>query len=221
MESTHPTRIKDIFTHAKWRDSLIAASVLLFVAYLLEHFANIYAFTYTLRPTTTAVGDIFLDNIPAIDLNFIIIESAFIIIIVGTLFVLHRPRHILFTLKALALFVSIRAICISLTHIGIYPDHIVPGLGFFDTVYRYLNFQTGLFFSGHTGLPFLLALIFWKEKRIRIIFLMISAVFGTAVLLAHVHYSIDVFAAPFMAYGIFKISQKLFPHDYKLIEPSS
>ncbi len=213
-------RIRDLFT-AKWRDSLIAAGVLLFVSYLLEHFANVYAFTYMLRPTTVPVGDIILDNIPAIDLNFIIVEMAFVAIIVGTLFVLRRPRHALFALKALALFVSVRALCTSLTHVGIYPDHMILDLGLFDTIYRYLNFQTGLFFSGHTGLPFLLALVFWREKRARFMFLLVSAVFGTAVLLAHVHYSIDVFAAPFMAYGVFIVSKKLFPHDYKLIEPSS
>jgi hypothetical protein len=48
--------------------------------------------------------------------------------------------------------------------------------------------------------------------------LILSFVFAVAVLLAHIHYSIDVFAAPFMAYGIFKVSQYLFLRDYKLIE---
>ncbi len=111
----------------------------------------------------------------------------------------------------------VRAVFISLTHVGIHPEAIVPGLGFFDGIYTYLNFQTGLFFSGHTGLPFLVALIFWDMPRVRYILLTLSFTFAAAVLLAHIHYSIDVFAAPFMAYGIFKIAQYLFHHDYELI----
>jgi membrane-associated phospholipid phosphatase len=35
--------------------------------------------------------------------------------------------------------------------------------------------------------------------------------FGASVLLAHVHYSIDVFAAPFIVYGVFVIAAKVFP----------
>ena len=130
---------------------------------------------------------------------------------------LSKPRHILFTMKAVALFIATRSLFVSLTHVGIYPDHIVPGLGFFDGIYLYLNFQTGLFFSGHTGLPFLMALIFWNIPRARFLFISLSFISGIAVLLAHVHYSIDVFAAPFIAYGIFKIARKLFPRDYELI----
>ncbi len=220
MEPTpsSPFTIRDIFTHRKLRGSLYTALILLLVAYLFEHFANLYAFTYSLYPTTAPVGDIILDNIPVVDLNFIIVEMAMVAIVAGVMFVLSRPRHTLFTLKTFAIFISVRAVCISLTHVGIYPDHLVPGLGVFDSIYTYLNFQEGLFFSGHTGLPFLLALIFWKEKWVRGVFLAMSAVFAAAVLLAHVHYSIDVFAAPFMAYGIFTLSKKLFPHDYLLIE---
>lgn len=218
MEEPHyPTSVRDLFSR-RHRGSLFAAFVLLGVAYIFEHVANNYAFLYSLRPTSVPVGDIVLDNIPVLDLNFIIIEMALITIVVTVFFVISRPRYLLFSLKALSLFIVTRAICISLTHVGIYPDHLVPGLGFFDGIYRYLNFETGLFFSGHTGLPVLMALIFWKKKRVRYVFLALSVIFGVGVLLAHVHYSIDVFAAPFMAYGIFTIAKKLFPHDYALIE---
>lgn len=212
-----PFTIKDLFTRERL-PSLLGALALLGVSYIVEHFANIYAFAYSQRPTSNYVGDLILDTIPVVDLSFIIIEVALIAIVLGTLFVLSKPRYVLFTLKAVALFIIIRAIFISLTHVGIHPENIAPGLGFFDAIYTYLNFQTGLFFSGHTGLPFLMALIFWQKRRARFLFLALSFVGGVAVLLAHVHYSIDVFAAPFMAYGIFKIAKSLFPRDYKLIE---
>ena len=213
--------LRDLFKR-RWIPSLVSAAVLLFLAYVLEHAANAYVFSYSLRPTSLPVGDILLDNIPVVDLNFIIIEVALIAVVVGALFILSRPRYVLFTLKTFAIFVVARAVAISLTHVGIHPDHVViPGLGLFDSVYLYLNLQTGLFFSGHTGLPILMACIFWRERPARAIFLSLAAVFAVAVLLAHVHDSIDVFAAPFMAYGVYKFSEFLFPHDYALIEEAS
>lgn len=211
-----PTTIQDLFT-SEYRRSLAMAFVLLGLAYVTEHFSNVYEAIYSVRPTSVYVGDLLLDNLPAVNLNLIIIEGALLSIIFGIWFVLSRPRYVLFTLKALALFIIIRALFVSLTHVGIYPGMIDPGLGFFGGIYTYLNFQTGFFFSGHTGLPVLMAFIFWEERRARSVFILIAAVFGTAVLLAHVHYSIDVFAAPFMAFGIYHLAQHLFPRDYALI----
>ncbi|MDP2651709.1 MAG: phosphatase PAP2-related protein [bacterium] len=199
--------------------SLVTALVLLGFSFVFEHFASVYAYAYSLRPTSTYVGDILLDNLQVIDLNFLIVEGALISLTLGTLLIVfYRPRYVLFSLKALALFISTRALFMSLTHIGIYPDAISPGLGLFDGIYLYLNFQTGFFFSGHTGLPFLMALIFWKRPLERKVFLSLSFIFAIAVLLAHIHYSIDVLAAPFMAYGLFHLAKHLYPHDYELIE---
>ena len=217
MQEPDSFTLKNIFSRERF-PSLLGAFALLAAAYTAEYFANIYSFNYSQRPTYNYVGDLILDNIPVIDLSFIIIEIGLVAIILGTLFVFSKPRYVLFTLKAIALLIIIRAFFISLTHVGIHPDGIVPGLGLFDAVYTYLKFQTGLFFSGHTGMPFLMALIFWDNLRARYTFLSLSLIFAVAVLLAHVHYSIDVFAAPFMAYGIFKIAQHFFPRDYALIK---
>lgn len=216
-----PFTYRDLFKRERTL-SFVSAFVLLGAAFLFEHFANAYALVYSLRPSSTYVGDILLDNVPVVNLDFVIVEFALLCIVFGTIFVFSKPRYLLFTLKTVALFIAIRAFFISLTHIGIYPDHInLFGTGFLDSIYSYLNFQTGFFFSGHTGLPFLMALVFWKERIPRFILLSLSLIFATAVLLAHIHYSIDVFAAPFMAYGIFTIAKKLFPRDYALISSAS
>ncbi len=202
----------------EWLRSFINGLLLLVAAFICEHFAIVYAFSYSTRPTSNHVGDLLLDNLPVVDLNFIIVEGALFAILIGVAYiVIFEPRSFLFFLKALALFIAIRALFMSLTHIGIYPGQVGPGIGFFDDIYVFFNLQTGFFFSGHTGLPFLMALIFWKKPLVRNIFLLLSLTFAVAMLLAHVHYSIDVLAAPFMAYGIFKIAQYLFPRDYELI----
>ena len=212
-----PSRFRDLFA-PKYRKSLIWAIVLLIIAFIVEHFANAYSFAYSVRPTSAFVGDLLLDNLPLVNLNFIIIEGAIISIIASVIYVLFNPRYILFSLKTVALFIVVRAIFVSLTHVGIYPNHIDPGFGLFDQLYMYFNFQLGFFFSGHTGLPFLMALIFWDKYYTRVAFISLAVIFGIAVLLAHVHYSIDVFAAPFMAYGVYRMAQSFFRSDYKFTE---
>src|SRR3989338_9290212 len=192
MHTKDSFELHDVF-RKEYFYSLVGSLLLLGVSYIAEHLANLYEQEYSLRPTSVYVGDLLLDNLPVIDLNIIIIDGALISIVLGILFVvLSRPRYIIFSIKALALAILIRALFISLTHVGIYPGNIDPGVGFFDGIYTYLNFQTGFFFSGHTALPFLMGLVFWHEQRWRIIFLLMSVVFGVAVLLAHIHYSIDV-----------------------------
>ncbi|HVO72451.1 MAG TPA: phosphatase PAP2-related protein, partial [Ignavibacteriaceae bacterium] len=72
-----------------------------------------------------------------------------------------------------------------------------------------------LFFSGHTALLFLFFLV-EKSKVLKIIFLASSVIVGICLLLQHVHYSLDVFAAPFFAYAAFRIVLK-----FKQIYPSN
>lgn len=172
---------------------------------------------YSARSTTHFVGDIFLDNLPTVDLDFIIVQGSLIVILFGGVLLALKPRYLLFALKAVPIFIVVRAFFISLTHIGIYPRQLVFDESIGSGLYNALNFQGNFFFSGHTGLPFLMALIFWRDKFWRWFFLSISVLFGTSALLAHVHYSIDVFAAPLMTYSIFVVAQRLFPEDYALI----
>jgi membrane-associated phospholipid phosphatase len=65
-----------------------------------------------------------------------------------------------------------------------------------------------LFFSGHTGTMFLIFLLV-ENKTLKTIFLVATILVGSAVLLQHVHYTIDVFVAPFVAYGSYRIIKKL------------
>jgi len=78
-------------------------------------------------------------------------------------------------------------------------------------------FFTGddLFFSGHVGLTYLMALLLWDTPRLRYIYLAISIMFAAVVLLGHLHYSIDVFAAYFITYSIYILSTRLFKRDYE------
>lgn len=215
--------MSDIFKEHRggfWKEERKRSLYLGILLILLSLAVQIGAGRYSARAASSAnfVGDLFLDNLPAINLNYIIVQGALLFWIFACSLLAFRARHLLFGMKALALFIIFRAFFISLTHIGIYPEQIIIGGNNIPFgLYKLVTFQGNFFFSGHTGFPFLMALIFWKEKFWKRFFLLMSFFFGTSVLLAHVHYSIDVFAAPFITYGIFVIAAKIFPGDYRLL----
>jgi len=201
------------FTKERIR-SLFVGLFFLALALMLQGYASEYSTANSER----YVGDLLLDHLPVVNLNLLIIEGAFFMVLITLCLLLLQPKRLTFALKTVAVFVAIRSVCVAVTHLGLYPNQVLPGNGFVDQVYIALNLQAGYFFSAHTGLPFLMALIFWDDKPWRHVFLTVSLLMGISVLLAHIHYSIDVVGAPFMTYSIFKLSQYLFAGDYKWIE---
>ena len=128
---------------------------------------------------------------------------------------LYSPRKLPFITKNIALFTVIRSVFISLTHLGPFPTQAINGGTNFISKF---TFGGDLFFSGHTGIPFLMALIFWNYKPLRYLFILDSIFMGTVVLLGHYHYSIDVLAAFFITYSIYHISLYLFKKDKDMFD---
>ncbi len=195
---------------------LVTASIWFSFAIFLQYFAYRYIDNYMIG---TPVGDLILNNLPSINSGFFIVQGALFSTLVVSCLLIVKPRYMSFSLKALALFIVIRSFFISLTHLGVNLDQITlntNSLGFIFYDFLYYS-ENDFFFSGHVGATFLFALIFWKEKIWRMVFLAFSVVFGISMLFAHLHYSIDIFAAPLITYSIFAISRYLFAHDYKLI----
>lgn len=195
-----------------WNDKRFILSVLLGLLMLGASFViNFYCGAFANANMSNSVADILLSNIPVLSFKFVLIDG--VPIFIGLLFLLSvlEPKRIPFIMKSMALFVIIRAVFITMTHIAPFPDRELFNLSAISG-----NLFVAGFFSGHTGMPFLMALAFWKNKLIRNIFLFFTVVAAVSVILSHVHYSIDVFAAPFITYSIFIIAQKFFTHDYKM-----
>ncbi len=194
--------------------SLLVALVLFGLAVVFQFYAS----AYSNRVPSNAVPDLILGALPVVNLNAIIVEGALAAIAGSIALLLAKPKYLIFALKAAAIFIATRAVFVSVTHLGIYPGQAGPDpTGFFDGIYTGLGLEAGFFFSGHTGLTFLMGLVFWDEKFWRYVYFGLSVLFGISVLFAHVHYSIDVLAAPYITYTIFKISQYFFKEDYALI----
>jgi hypothetical protein len=180
----------------------------------LSLFFNYYAQAFTATHASNSVTDIILDHLPAKNVDDVFLEGMLIFIAFVTLLALHKPSRIPFILKASALFIFTRAIFITLTHLAP-PAHMttVHSVSFLERLIS--GSGDDLFFSAHTGFPYLMALIFWETKYLRWLFLATSIFFAGAVLLGHLHYSIDVFSAFFITYGIFNIAKRWFKKDYE------
>jgi len=180
----------------------------------LSIFFNHYAQAFTVTHASNSVKDIILDNLPAKNVGDIFLEGMLIFITFVTLLSLYKPSRIPFVLKASALFIFTRAIFITLTHLAPPANMIsLHAASFWERMIS--GNGDDFFFSAHTGFPYLMALIFWENKTLRWLFLATSVFFGGAVLLGHLHYSIDVFSAFFITYGIFNIAKRVFKKDYE------
>ena len=201
-------RYKQYAAQQEFRTSILL-SLLTFAASLIVVF---YAIGYATENVSNHVEDIVLSNIPIYDVDGLFVYGTAFFVLLGVLLLIAHPKRIPFALHTLALFYFIRSAFISLTHLGPFPGSVIDSFDFGTLAGRMLT-GGDLFFSGRTGLPFLMALMFWREKNIRYIFLIGSIYFGTIVLLGHLHYSIDVASAFFITYGIFHIAEWLFPKD--------
>ncbi len=198
-----------------WLDKGVRLSLLQGVLTLISSLiVNYAAGTYASIHAGAPVRDIILDRVPTLPVDLIFIDGAFLFWLFVFGLLVSMPRTIPFVLKVLSVFIVIRSFFVILTHIGP-PAHaaiLVPNLIMSD-----LTFSGDLFFSGHTGFPFLLALTFWENKVLRRVFLVSAVVFASAVLFGHLHYSIDVFAAFFITDSIFRLAQRLFPEEYEML----
>lgn len=197
-----------------WLQKSFIYNVLVGVIFLIVAlFINQYANSYTMAHASNYVTDILLDNLPSVDVHLVFSEGAviFMLILAATLF--YEPKYIPFTFKSIAIFILVRSLFMALTHLAPPLNEI-----YIDPTDYISRFSSGndLFFSGHTGLPFLMAFIFWNKKYLRYFFFFCSVVGGVAVILGHLHYSIDVFSALFISFGIFHICKKLFSKDFRL-----
>ena len=189
--------LKITFKDRKFFISTIQAFALLIVSLTI----NFYAGTYATERASSPVTDIVLSNIRVFDVNGIFIFGLVFFWLFFIVFCIFKPRKMPFIVKSIGLFVIIRSIFVILTHIGPFPGGDVITT---SKVIEHLTFGGDLFFSGHTGLPFLMCLIFWDDIILRYLFLAGSIVFGIIVLMGHLHYSIDVLSAFF--YNLYNFS---------------
>ncbi len=186
------------------RKKLLVALIIFFAV----NQAVVYAGFYVDRvPDATASSDLILDRYGPYDWGFVFVWGMIIVVYVYFLYpLIFRPKDFYFYVNIVSLLTLTRAFFTVLTHLKGAPDLIHVTYPAFVTN---LSFTNDLFFSGHTAFPFLGFLLF-KNPIIKYFMLVASLVLGSVALLTHQHYSIDVFAAFFIAYGVYIMSLKIF-----------
>ncbi len=186
------------------------SGMLLFVGSL---FINFYAGLYATERASNSVTDIILSNIRVYDVDGAFIYGTGMLFFLILFLCIYQPRWFPFMSKSIGLFIIIRSVFISLTHLGPFPTHVIINP---LSMINLFSFGADLFFSGHTGIPFLVGLLFWEQPILRVLFITISLFFGVVVLLGHLHYSIDVLSAFFITYSIYHICLVFFKKDRQI-----
>jgi hypothetical protein len=189
---------KDFLTYRK--TELIIT--VLFLAVILFVFQNFLAFVEGRQGVVLA--DPALELFNPIDLTWLTFGLIYISLIVAIFSLVAKPEILILAIQSYSLLVIFRIMVMYSAPLDA-PERMIllndPFVQFFGSGEVLTK---DLFFSGHTATLFLLFLVSDK-KHLKIIFLISTVLVGIAVLLQHVHYTIDVLAAPFFAYSSYKI----------------
>lgn len=197
---------KVLLSDNTFKVSLYIGVILLTSAYVVDFVATVYNDSQSY----ISVGDLILDEIPTINMEISFTWGMYIILFLLFFYpIVFRPEIVPFALKTYALLMFIRAGFILLTNVGPPEGFFYDGAEVGGNVIADLFFRNDLFFSGHTAYPFIGFLIF-RDSWMKWVFLAGSIFEGFTVLVMHIHYSIDVFAAFFIAYGTYRLSRAIF-----------
>ena len=182
-----------------WTEPVVTLILLISTLIFFTHFINAVE-----ARNGVELNDPVLKLFHPVDLSGFIFSIIYLSIIIGLITLLVDPKRLVIALQVYTLIVMVRIITLYLTPLNA-PGNMIPLI---DPIVN--NFGTGqlltkdLFFSGHTATMFFLFLVS-ENKKIKLIFLLGFVIIAIAVLLQHVHYTIDVVAAPFFSYTAFRI----------------
>lgn len=150
--------------------------------------------------------DLVLDLIAPVDLTWLTYGLINIALLTGLFFLAGHPRQLLVGLTAYTVMIVVRIAMMLVTPLappaGFIPL-VDPTVEFFGTG---ATINRDLFFSGHTSTIVLLFLLV-RSRWLRLLFLVCAIAVAGAVLVQHVHYTVDVLVAPFAAFGCLAIAR--------------
>ncbi len=193
-----------------WRQKLTDKNFRIrFLVSIIILTASLFSIAKFLAYNETREGFTFGDPILAlfepVDLTWLTFVLIYASLIIALYSISFYPEIFITALQSYALIMFLRLTTIYLLPLNapttIIPltDPFVEYFGGGQTLYR------DLFFSGHTSTMFLFFLTN-PHKKLRKVFLLATILVGICVLIQHVHYTIDVLAAPFFAYTSYRIA---------------
>lgn len=195
---------KEVLSDAKIRSQIIITLVLYI---FLFKYCRVFMTVLESRKGTQII-DPLLSYIPPHDVSLITFTFTYLTLSLFIISTIIKPRVFIVAMQAYCLLIIMRTI-------AIYLVPLEPPIGLIllkDPVsFIFMSTPSGgyivkdLFFSGHVSTAMLFAIIcpYPKIKKLLFVF---TLIIGTLILVQHVHYTIDVVAAPFFSFLAYKIS---------------
>src|ERR1035437_6645090 len=112
---------KHHFTNKRYLFSFFSGFALLAISLVIQN----YAILYTARIASEPVTDIILSNTRPYDVDGLFVYGALTLIFLVLVICLVKPQYFPFVVKSVAVFILVRSLFISLTHISPFPNHIL------------------------------------------------------------------------------------------------
>lgn len=160
--------------------------------------------------------DLLLSVLPVVDVRFLFTWGFGAFLTVITAVSLTRERDRLGWIAwSFALLILVRSGCILLTPLRSPEGALwIEGDWLYEGVGRFLTFKHDLFFSSHTASPFM-AFLLARDRWAKATFLAFSLALAATVLLARLHYSIDVAAAFAFTYAVHHANRRFLRTPYR------
>ncbi|HEX2788736.1 MAG TPA: phosphatase PAP2-related protein [Ignavibacteria bacterium] len=212
-----------------WKEFFSAKkNVFIFIFNFLFLFASLNIFTQFLvfnenRNYTVQLNDPILEFFNAVNLDTIAFAFIYISLISFLIYASFRPKLLMMAVTSYTFLVWTRLFTMYVTPLDVpagaieFNDPLVFLLGTGQPVMK------DLFFSGHTSTLTLITLLAFNapnfsnndiklkaDKYFKYFLLVSLIIVAMCVILQKAHYTIDVFAAPFFAFGVYALAKKIY-----------
>ena len=191
----------------KWRDFIAQRKIeiiitIIFLAVVLFILPRFLAFVE--QRNGVVLPDPILKLFNPIDLTWLTFGLIYISLITAIIYFSTKPELLLTVLQSYTMLIVLRIIVMFVTPFNAPQNSILLDDPFVQLFGNGEILTKDLFFSGHTATIFLLYLVADK-KYLKLTFLICTIIVGIAVLLQHVHYTIDVVSAPVFAFASYRL----------------
>lgn len=194
----------------EWKHKKFRIHLLLTLVYLIAIIAFVPPFFNFVqaRPGIT-LNDFVLNMLPPRDMSLSIFLLIYFVILLSIINVICWPVVLVKSIQAYCLLMTFRIVCMYLLPLD--PEKSIiflqdPIIG--KLIYQGIPISKDLFFSGHVSTMFLLSLIM-PYRPLKYCFIAATLLVACFLLLQHVHYTIDIIVAPFMAWLSYFLAFKM------------
>jgi PAP2 superfamily C-terminal len=184
---------------------VLTVLVLIFIVVTIPYF-----FDYVQHRNGKILNDPLLNLITPVNLSPVTFTLIYSSLLISIIYLFFHPERLLLLIQSYCLLTLFRVICMWLVALDNPPGLIVLQDPFTVMVgYGGTVITKDLFFSGHVSTMFLLFLSV-DQVLLKKILLTSTLLIASFILIQHVHYTIDVLAAPFFSWLSVRTIQRIF-----------